>query len=126
MKQIKQDGFPYTFNPDSCLECEGRCCSGKSGYIWVNAKEIENIAGTLGMNQIDFMQHYLNRVGNRWSIKEKYSGSQVYCVFFSVQDKRCTIYQSRPTQCHRFPFWAYYRDHVDELLDECPGVRINN
>ena len=54
MKRLEQNGFPYTFNPESCRDCEGKCCTGKSGKIWVNTIEIESIAATLGVNQIDF------------------------------------------------------------------------
>ena len=123
MKLLEQNGFPYIFNPESCRDCEGRCCTGKSGNIWVNTSEIKSIADALGKNQIDCMQEYLQSVGNRWSIKEVYSGNHTCCIFFEEQLKSCRIYTSRPGQCKSFPFWGYYRDRVAELMRECPGVR---
>ncbi len=47
---MKQEGFNYSFDPKACATCQGRCCTGESGYIYVNKKEIENIARLLEMD----------------------------------------------------------------------------
>ena len=125
MKHISRQAFPYTFDPEACEKCGGNCCVGESGYIWVSSHEITTIACLLGLNPVDFMQKYLIRVGNRLSIAERTDGSQNICVFFDVDERRCTIYTARPNQCRCFPFWEYYLEQTDELLKECPGVRLN-
>ena len=125
MNRICHQGFTYFFDPAACRECEGSCCKGRSGNIWVNAEEIGRIVGFLKSNQVDVIQRYLNPAGNRLSIRERSAGGQFVCIFFDNQEKKCTIYAARPDQCRRFPFWQYYRDRVEQLVDECPGVRLN-
>lgn len=123
-KEILKD-FPYTFDPVFCGKCGGNCCTGKSGYIWVTALEITAIANLLETNQIVIIQEYLDQVGNRWSIRERLFGNHQYaCTFFDIQNKKCRIYQARPAQCRRFPYWNYFRDHLEALLEECPGVSL--
>ena len=41
------------------------------------------------------------------------------CVYFHNQ---CKIYQKRPSQCVRFPFWEDYKEDFNDLLKECIGV----
>lgn len=124
MKKEMFKDFPYTFDPDSCRECGGKCCTGMSGNIWVTAQEIAAIADLLGTNQLVIIQEYLNQIGNRWSIRERHIDDQFACIFFDSQGKQCQIYQARPAQCRMFPFWNYFQDHLEELLDECPGVSL--
>ncbi|MBW2259743.1 MAG: YkgJ family cysteine cluster protein [Deltaproteobacteria bacterium] len=45
-----------------------------------------------------------------------------HCLFFDEKNRRCSIYDVRPTQCRTFPFWEYFRDNPDEILKECPGA----
>jgi len=121
MKIISKEGFDFKFNADACKECEGNCCIGESGYIWVNPKEIENIANFLNMKKEDFINKYLIKVGYKYSIKEKPYKNGYACIFF---EKGCKIYDVRPKQCRTFPFWEYFKNNIDELLKECPGVII--
>ncbi len=122
MNIIKKEGFPYKFNQDACKECEGNCCIGESGYIWVNPKEIEEIAKFLKMDTQKFKDMYLIKVGYKYSIKEKPYKNGFACIFF---EKGCSIYPVRPTQCRTFPFWDYFKTHIDELKKECPGIILD-
>ncbi len=128
-KKLKEDniiikeGFPYKFNQNACLECEGNCCIGESGYIWVNPKEIEEIAKFLKMDVEKFKEMYLIKVGYKYSIKEKPYKNGFACIFFA---NGCSIYPVRPTQCRTFPFWDYFKKNVDEVLKECPGIIMEN
>ena len=121
MNIIKKEGFNFSFDTDACKSCEGNCCIGESGYIWVTPKEIENIAEFLEIDKDFFIQNYLIKVGYRFSIKEKPYKNGYACLFFN---NACSIYPVRPTQCRTFPFWDYFRDekHFDELKKECPGI----
>ena len=124
MKKSGLKNFSYSFDLDACKECGGKCCTGLPGNIWVNAEEVKAIAVHLGLNVIDTMGKFLIRIGNRWSLQERYQDGQHVCVFFDLQDKKCKVYPARPCQCRKFPFWSYYRDRVDELISECPGVNM--
>ncbi len=118
-KLISKEGFPYKFNPDACKKCEGNCCIGESGYIWVNSKEIKEIAEFLGIEEEIFKTKFLIKVGYRYSIKEKPYKGGFACIFF---ENGCKIYPVRPTQCRTFPFWDYFKNKPEEVLKECPGI----
>lgn len=119
---MKEDGFSYAFNPSACDTCEGRCCTGESGYIYVTSNEIEKIAGLLKLDTKDFMREYLFKKMYKYSIKEKINGDSYECIFYDSKTNGCKIYEARPLQCKTFPFWDYYKTRVDELKLECPGI----
>ncbi len=121
-KLISKKGFAYKFNAGACKECEGNCCIGESGYIWVNPKEIEEIAKFLKMDMEIFKERFLIKVGYKYSIKEKPFKNGFACIFF---EKGCTIYPVRPKQCRTYPFWDYFKTHIKELKKECPGILEN-
>ncbi len=123
MKIIKKEGFPYKFNADACMECEGNCCIGESGYIWVTSKEIEKIAEFLKIDIEKFKKLYLIKVGYKYSLKEKKYKNGYACIFFK---NGCTIYPVRPNQCRTFPFWDYFKNNINELINECPGIILGN
>ncbi len=116
---ISKEGFPYKFNQNACKDCDGNCCIGESGYIWVSPKEIEEIAGFLKMDVEKFKEMYLIKVGYKYSLKEKPYKNGFACIFFA---KGCSIYPVRPKQCRTFPFWDYFKTRVNELKKECPGI----
>ncbi|GAX87340.1 conserved hypothetical protein [Lebetimonas natsushimae] len=126
-KLINKDGFDFKFNPDACKECEGNCCIGESGYIWVNPKEIEEIAKFLGIDKNIFIDRFLIKIDYKFSIKEKPYKNGFACIFFNEEKKGCDIYPVRPKQCRTYPFWDRYRDkkYLNELKKECPGVVFN-
>lgn len=119
---IKKDGFSYAFDPKACESCEGKCCTGESGYIYVTKSEIENIAALLQTDVEEFVQEYLFKKGYKFSIKERVVGESHECVFYDSKSNGCKIYEARPAQCKSFPFWDYYKTRVDALKLECPGI----
>jgi len=123
---VKKDGYPYAFDASACTLCQGRCCTGESGYIYVTKSEIENIAELLNLELSEFVANYLFKKGYKYSIKEiKYNDSHE-CVFYDRDINGCKIYEARPSQCITFPFWDYYKTRVDELKEECPGIIGND
>lgn len=123
--QIQKKGFNFSFNPESCEQCAGNCCCGESGYIWVNQDEINLICSFLKLNIIDFLRDYCMKVNNRYSLIEYFSGYDFRCVFYNTRKQRCSIYKVRPKQCREYPFWEFFKEHTDVLINECPGVRNN-
>ncbi|WP_297440150.1 YkgJ family cysteine cluster protein [Sulfurimonas sp.] len=119
---MKKEGYPYAFNTDACATCEGRCCTGESGYIYVSKNEILAIAEVLKMDVNEFRVKYLFQKGYKYSIKERKYNDSFECVFYDRESNGCRIYNARPTQCKTFPFWDYYKTRVDELKKECPGI----
>lgn len=121
---LKKDGFPYAFDPNGCNECNGNCCIGESGYIWINPKEIEALATHLNLSVEAFQSKYLNKVGYKYSIKEiQLSENNYACCFFNLEKKQCSIYDYRPIQCRTFPFWDYFKENIEEVYKECPAIK---
>ena len=119
---IKKDGYNYCFDASACSTCQARCCTGESGYIHVSTTEIEKISHFLHLDIEEFMQKFLFKHGYRYSIKERKFGDNYECAFYDREANGCVIYEVRPMQCKTFPFWDYYKNRVDELKLECPGV----
>ena len=122
---IKQDGYSYSFDVSACATCQGRCCTGESGYIYVTKSEIENIAKLLNLEVREFVAKYLFKKMYKYSIKEIKYNNSFECVFYDRESNGCKIYDARPTQCRTFPFWDYYKTRIGELKLECPGIIEN-
>jgi Fe-S-cluster containining protein len=122
MSIIKQKNYPYAFDSNACNSCEGRCCTGESGYIYVTKEEIEKISELLKLNIKDFVAEYLFKKGYKYSIKELRYNDSYECVFYDRKSNGCGIYDARPNQCKTFPFWDYYKTRITQLKLECPGI----
>ena len=62
---LEHKDFPYKFDENRCAQCEGNCCIGESGYIWINKEEITKLALHLDMSIEELSLKYLeNRL--RW------------------------------------------------------------
>ncbi len=122
---IKKEGFSFAFDPAACTQCNGACCRGESGYIWLNKKEIEEIANFLGLKSEIFLQEYCKKEGYRYSIKEIKRKGEHFCIFFE-ENKGCQIYSVRPQQCREYPFWPRYKEknNIDEVCKECIGISL--
>ncbi len=121
---IKQDGFTYGFEAKACDTCEGNCCIGESGYIWISKNEREALAKHLNIELEDLLHNYLRRVGYNYSINErKLSEDNYACIFFDLEKKQCSVYEARPKQCRTFPFWDYFKNRVNEVKEECPAIK---
>ncbi len=120
---IKQKDYPYTFNPRACETCAGKCCIGESGYIWINKQEIFKLADYLKISVEELGLKYLTKIGYKYSISERKIGQDNYaCIFFNLEKKQCSIYEVRPIQCRTFPFWDYFKQNIEEVKKECPGI----
>lgn len=125
MAFVQKQGFDFSFDADACKTCPGRCCRGVSGHVWVNQKEIFQISAFLKIYPIDAVYQYFQPVDNRYAIKERYEGDGFACIFYDETKNNCSIYKVRPFQCRQFPFWEYFKQHMNFLIKECPGVRMN-
>ncbi len=119
---ITQDGFNFTFDTTACNTCEGKCCTGESGNIFVSLSEIKAIVSLLDIDENSFREQHLVKKGYKYSLQEKIVGNSHDCIFYSRESNGCTIYQARPQQCQTFPFWDYFKNNIEELKEECPGI----
>ena len=117
------DGFPFKFDEFRCMACNGDCCIGESGYIWINLDEFNSLVNFLDMRADDVAQKYIKKVGYKYSLREVQIGENNYaCIFFDLEKKRCSIYEVRPSQCRTFPFWEQFKENVEEVRKECPAI----
>ena len=111
-----QDGLRFT-----CTQC-GNCCTGASGYVWVNDQESAALAARLGLDEQSFRRKYTRAVKNLGtSLTEKANND---CVFYD-HGKGCTVYLDRPKQCRTWPFWKPVVDTRGDWQDaarNCPGM----
>ena len=122
-KEVSQkEGFNFKFNPEACIECQGKCCNGDSGNIFVKSKEIKAISKFLGIEISKLIEEYLIRVSYKFSIKEIKTNKNYACIFFDKKKNRCSVFPVRPNQCRTFPFWSYFKDKPKEVARECPGI----
>lgn len=119
---MNEAGYNYSFNPNACEACEGNCCTGESGNIFVSTKEIEAIATHLELGISEFKERYLIKRAYKFSITEHMVEDSHDCIFFNREIKGCGIYPVRPSQCRSFPFWSYFKNNEEELRAECPGI----
>ena len=119
---IRKESYPYAFDSSACATCEGRCCTGESGYIYVTKDEIKDIAEVLKIDINELRVKYLFKKGYKYSIKEFKYNDSYECIFYDRESNGCQIYNARPSQCKTFPFWDYYKTRVNELKQECPGI----
>lgn len=119
---IRQDGYNYAFDSDACISCEAKCCTGESGYIWVNEEEIFTFVKFLDIKKEEFILQYVQKINSRYTLKETRYKDGYACVFFDEKIMGCKVYDIRPSQCRTFPFWSYFKNHKKELEDECLGI----
>jgi len=102
-----------------CQAC-GRCCTPPDGYVWLKHDDLRRLAAHAGLTEEAFAQKHVRRVGVCMALL---AGVRTSCVF--LEKGRCTVYEARPLQCRRFPFWKETLENRQawrDLTDECPGV----
>ena len=103
-----------------CTGC-GRCCTGSPGVVWVTEDEIVALAEYLSLSLEDFVTKYIRLVDDRFALEE--DPKNYDCVF--LKDKRCTVYEKRPSQCRTYPWWVHNLTSKEEWLAEamhCEGI----
>lgn len=111
-----QDGLRF-----ECTAC-GKCCSGAPGFVWVTAEEISDLARVMQLDEQDFRERFVRKVGSRWSLKEYPDGD---CILLDPKTRHCLVYQGRPVQCRTWPFWSSNvktQEAWEETCRICPGA----
>lgn len=106
----------------ACTGC-GKCCTGFSGFVWVNEEEITKIAAFLKISVSEFTKKYLRKKEGRWSLVEKRPSYD--CIF--LKDKKyCQIYEVRPLQCQTYPWWPMNlqsKESWENTKQFCEGIQ---
>ncbi len=83
------------FEQIDCLQC-AHCCKRYSPRF--KTPDIKRISRLLGMKEGSFIEKFL-----RIDEEGDYVLQSVPCAFLG-KDNKCSIYEHRPSDCHRFPY----------------------
>lgn len=92
---IVQELHDDTFEEIDCLSC-GNCCKTTSPII--TEKDINRIAKSQRMKELQFIQTYLERDTDDFYV---FKGAP--CPFLDLNDNSCFIYDDRPKACKEYP-----------------------
>ncbi len=107
------------------FECQGsgKCCTshGEFGFVFLTRPDRIRFAKHLGLTLKTFTEQYCEKSGGIWHLKEDRKNPD--CMF--LKNKRCSVYEARPTQCRTWPFWPEVMNAkawAEEVKAFCPGV----
>jgi len=114
MSRFYQNGLHF-----QCTVC-GECCRHSGGKVEITPIEALKIANALDLPYDEFLCKYGRQENGSIELVDNKNG---YCIF--LRGNRCSIYDSRPSQCRNFPFWpenlkSHYR--WKQLRSFCPGI----
>jgi Fe-S-cluster containining protein len=94
--------------PLNCMKCASFCCK-VAGYVEVRRADIRRLAKHLGLTVRAFEEKHLVEVTRKGEklIKSGYDT----CQFLS-EDRRCTVYAARPTDCRQYVCWDQHDSTV--------------
>lgn len=106
------------------FECQGsgKCCVSRDsyGYVYLTKEDRIRMAKALKMSTRNFTHQYCTKEDGVYHLIDGQDGK---CLF--LKDKRCQVYEGRPTQCRTWPFWPEVMDSKiwqKEVASFCPGV----
>ena len=107
------------------FECQGssNCCVSRNnyGFVYLSKKDIIKIAKFTELKIEDFIKLYCDETDGFIHFKENNNNNN--CIF--LQNKKCSIYKARPTQCRTWPFWSENMKAKTwnlEISNFCPGI----
>lgn len=107
------------------FECQGsgKCCTsrGEYGYVYLDLRDRKKMAAHLGLTLKEFTKEYCVKTDGYYHLKD--NGDSPDCLF--LKNKRCTVYEARPSQCRTWPFWPENMNAKSWRKDVaafCPGV----
>jgi Fe-S-cluster containining protein len=112
----------------------GKCCTshGEFGFVYLTLADRKRMALYFGISEAEFRRQHCRNVDGFWALNDagvmpnfdKTQAAANDCQF--LKDKRCSIYEARPTQCRTWPFWPEVmsaRKWKKEVETFCPGVQ---
>jgi Fe-S-cluster containining protein len=104
------------------FECQGsgKCCTsrGEYGFVYLTDEDRVRLADHLGISEKNLVAEFCEETEGLLHLKDPDKD----CQF--LEDKRCGIYEGRPTQCRTWPFWPENMDARSwaKVAEFCPGV----
>ncbi len=87
----------------NCSKCPGYCCSYP--LIALTRRDVERLAKHFGLSFRQARKKFtVEKDGEKFAMRRKrdeHFGR--ICHFFDTDERRCTVYQARPSVCRSFP-----------------------
>lgn len=86
-----------------CMKCPGYCCSYP--VIEVKDKDAERIARHFGISLAEAEKRFFKSAHGYRRVMRRKADEHFgrICRFFDMVNRRCTIYEARPSTCRIFP-----------------------
>jgi hypothetical protein len=98
----------------------GRCCvsRGAYGHVYLTLEDRRRLAAALGLPTREFTRRHCAKTDGLFHLNDP--GPD--CRF--LEDRRCGVYEARPTQCRTWPFWPESMNPRawTAIAAYCPGV----
>ena len=86
-----------------CSKCPGYCCSYP--LIELNKRDVARLGKHFGLSFEKAQKKFtVERWGVKYSMRRK--ADKIFgriCQFFDTKERRCTIYEARPSTCRSYP-----------------------
>jgi len=95
------DAFLKDGNRFKC-QCTGACCTSRGGYgyVYLSENEALDLSKLLNLTKEIFLDKFCELTDDGiYYLKNPEND----CFF--LEDKKCTVYRARPSQCRTWPFW---------------------
>lgn len=87
----------------NCTKCPGYCCSYP--LIEIDKKDVQRLADHFGLRFNKARAKFTRKDPEaKYALRrktDKHFGR--ICMFFDTEERRCTIYQARPSTCRKYP-----------------------
>jgi len=105
------------------FQCQGsgKCCvsRGEYGAVYLTPKDRRKLGNFFKITTREFTKKYCEKELGYWKLKD----FTKKCTF--LKDKKCSVYEARPTQCKTWPFWPENlspKAWSKEVKSYCPGI----
>lgn len=109
--------------PFSCQADCGKCCDEPGGIVYLRPEDAETLAKHHRLEMEEWLERDCRQtIDGRFVLKS--DPITDICIYLS-EDKKCTVYESRPAQCKSYPFWPENlrsERSWKRTIEECPGL----
>ena len=108
------------------FKCQGsgNCCvsRGSYGFVYLSDIDLKRFSKYFKISIKKFKEKYCQITDGFYHLSEKYE-LDGNCIF--LKDKKCSVYESRPSQCRTWPFWNENMNAKvwnEDIAINCPGI----
>ena len=108
------------------FECQGsgKCCVSRDsyGFVYLSDGDLNRFSKYFKLSIKNFKEKYCQMTDGFIHLIEK-TELKGNCIF--LKNKKCSVYENRPSQCRTWPFWNENMSAKvwnEDISINCPGV----